>query len=195
MTTDDAASLIYLGLLALALIVAFVLASRGRMGAVLAQAALWVLIFLGVVAAYGLWPEIEGAIRPRQAAVLTGDGAVVEVPRALDGHYYLQLDVNGAPVSFTVDTGATEIVLSRADARRAGIEPDALAYLGSALTANGQVRTARVVLEEVALEGVADRDVPAVVTDGELSGSLLGMTYLSRFSRIEIAGDRLILTR
>lgn len=195
MSADDTASLIYLGLLALALVVAFVLASRGRMGAVLTQMALWVLIFLGVVAAYGLWPEIEDAVRPRQATVLTDGGAVVEAPRAFDGHYYLDLDVNGVPVTFTVDTGATEIVLSRDDARRAGIEPDALAYLGSAFTANGQVRTARVMLDELSLEGGVDRDVPAVVTDGDLNGSLLGMTYLSRFARIEIAGDRMVLTR
>jgi aspartyl protease family protein len=54
---------------------------------VLAQAAVWVLIFLGVIAAYGLWPAVEDALRPTQAAV--AGGQAVEVPRALDGHYYL----------------------------------------------------------------------------------------------------------
>jgi aspartyl protease family protein len=195
MSVDDTASLIYLGLLALALLGAFLLASRGRLGAALTQAAVWVLIFLGAVAAYGLWPEIQGAIRPRQAAVLTEEGAAVAVPRAVDGHYYLTLDVNGAPVEFTVDTGATEVVLSREDARAAGLDPDGLTFLGTALTANGEVRTARVRLDEVSLEGAVDRDVPAVVTDGDLRGSLLGMTYLGRFERIEISGNRLLLVR
>jgi aspartyl protease family protein len=96
---------------------------------------------------------------------------------------------------FTVDTGATDMVLSHADAQKAGVDLESLAYLGSAGTANGLVRTARVMLNEVALENIVDRDVRAVVTDGDLSSSLLGMTYLQRFSRIEIAGDELILTR
>jgi aspartyl protease family protein len=195
MSADDIASLIYLGLLLLVLSVAFLLASRGRMGVVLTQAAVWVLIFLGVIAAYGLWPEIEAAIRPRQATVVTEEGAAVEVPRAIDGHYYLTLEVNGAPVEFTVDTGATDVVLSRDDARAAGIDPDDLVFLGTALTANGEVRTARIRLRELALEGTVDRDVPAVVTDGDLRSSLLGMAYLGRFDRIEISGDRLLLVR
>ena len=100
MSADDTASLIYLGLLLLALSLAFLLASRGRMGVLLTQAAVWALLFLGVIAAYGLWPEIEAAVRPQQATILTEDGAAVEVPRAIDGHYYLTLEVNGAPVAF-----------------------------------------------------------------------------------------------
>ena len=117
------------------------------------------------------------------------------MPRAVDGHYYLTLTVNGAPVLFTVDTGATDVVLSRQDAEAAGIDLAALSYLGTAFTANGPVATARVTLDRVELEGTVEADVPAVVTDGDLRGSLLGMAYLDRFARIEIAGARLILTR
>jgi aspartyl protease family protein len=113
----------------------------------------------------------------------------------MNGHYYLEAQVNGVPVTFTVDTGATDLVLSREDARRAGIDPDDLAYLGAADTANGTVRTARVTLEQVALEGIVDRDVRAVVTDGDLDASLLGLSYLHLFSRIEIADGALVLTR
>lgn len=195
MSPDDTASLIYLGLLALVLLGAFVAAARGGLGRMLTQAALWVLIFLGVVAGYGLWPEISRTVLPRQATVMSGELATVEVPRALDGHYYLRMEVNGAPVTFTVDTGASDVVLSRADAVAAGIDPDRLGYLGSALTANGEVRTARVMLDELAVGDLRDRDVPAVVTDGDLRGSLLGMSYLSRFDRIEIADGMLVLTR
>jgi aspartyl protease family protein len=165
------------------------------MGQVLTQAAVWTLIFLGTIAAYGLWPEIRAAMIPTQAAVLTPQGQAVTVPRAMNGHYYLELQVNGAPIVFTVDTGATDMVLSHDDARRAGIDPDDLAYLGAADTANGMVRTARVTLDEVALETIVDRDVRAVVTDGALDGSLLGMTYLHRFSKLEISDGELVLTR
>ena len=195
MSADDTASLVYLGLLFLLIAGSYLIASRGRMGQVLTQAAIWALIFLGMIAAYGLWPEIRTALIPTQQALVTPEGKAVTVPRALNGHYYLELRVNGEPIMFTVDTGATDMVLSHADAERAGIDPGSLAYLGSAGTANGLVRTARVMLSEVALENIVDRDVRAVVTDGDLGSSLLGMTYLQRFSRIEIAGDELILTR
>jgi aspartyl protease family protein len=195
MTADDTASLVYLGLLLLLIAGSYLVASRGRLGQVLTQAAIWALIFLGMIAAYGLWPEIRSALIPTQQALVTPGGQAVTVPRAMNGHYYLELRVNGAPITFTVDTGATDMVLSHADAIAAGIEPQDLAYLGSAGTANGLVRTARVMLDEVALEGIVDRDLRAVVTDGDLGSSLLGMTYLHLFSRIEIEGGELVLTR
>jgi aspartyl protease family protein len=117
------------------------------------------------------------------------------VPRSPDGHYYLTLDVNDMPVRFVLDTGATSIVLTQADARRAGIDPGALAYTGRASTANGTVRTAAVRLETIALGPVVDRQVPAVVNEGEMQQSLLGMSYLQRWGSIEIAGGALTLTR
>lgn len=195
MSPDDTASLIYLALLFLLVAGAYLVASRGRMGQILTQAAIWALIFLGAIAVHGLWPEIRQAVLPSQQALVTPEGRAVTVPRAINGHYYLELRVNGAPITFTVDTGATDLVLSHDDAKAAGIDPDRLAYLGSAGTANGLVRTARVTLDEVALENIVDRDVRAVVTDGDLDSSLLGMSYLQRFSRLEIADGELILTR
>ena len=96
---------------------------------------------------------------------------------------------------FVVDTGATDMVLTQTDAQRAGIDPDGLAYLGRAMTANGEVRTALVRLDEVQLGSVTDRGVSAVVNQGEMAQSLLGMGYLQRWGRIEIAAGELILTR
>jgi len=86
-------------------------------------------------------------------------------------------------------------VLTREDAQRVGLSPDTLNYLGRANTANGEVRTAFVRLNEVQLGDVRDFDVPAVVNDGEMRQSLLGMGYLQRWGRIEISNNELILTR
>jgi len=105
------------------------------------------------------------------------------------------LDVNGTPVDFVVDTGASQVVLSQFDARRVGLDPTALNYLGIANTANGQVRTAAVTLDTVTLGGYRDEDVRAVVNGGEMNGSLLGMTYLSRYDSISITDGELILSR
>ena len=153
---------------------------------------IWCFIFLGAIGGYGLWEDIRNDVAPRQSVL---GGGVIEVPRAFDGHYYLTLEVEGRPVEFVVDTGATDIVLSRDDAERLGIDTARLRYTGFANTANGTVRTARVALETLSLGGITDRNVPAVVNEGEMDGSLLGMRYLQRFSRLEISNGKLLLER
>jgi aspartyl protease family protein len=184
------AQLFYLVLLLLAIGGWILVEYRGRLGLALRTAAAWGLIFVGVMAAYGLWSDIRRDV-PMQAVVQ--DGAV-EIPRGGDGHYHLTLTINGTPVNFMVDTGATNVVLSRTDARRLGIDPDSLAFVGAAQTANGTVRTALVRLPEVSLGPWQDRNVAAYVNDGNMDLSLLGMDYLGLF-RLEIADDRMILRR
>ena len=115
--------------------------------------------------------------------------------RARDGHYYLTVGINDTPVRFVVDTGASEMVLTQSDALRAGLDPDTLNYLGRANTANGEVRTAFVRLDAVTLGNTTDRNVGAVVNQVDMKQSLLGMGYLERWGRIEIADGELILTR
>ncbi len=192
MSGDDIVRLIYLGLI-LASVAGWVFVqSRNNISQTLQHAAVWGLIFLGAIAGYGLWNDIRQDIAPTQAIV--GDSRI-EIPRGRDGHYNLTLLVNGTPVDFVVDTGATDMVLSQRDAERVGLAPETLSYIGTAQTANGTVRTAPVRLNEVALGGIVDNDVRAVVNEGELDGSLLGMTYLHLYSRIEIADGQMILTR
>lgn len=192
MSGDQIANVAYLGLLTAAIAGSYLVANRNSLGKVAQQATIWALIFVGVVAAIGLWSDISRDVTGRQSVV---NGTTIEVPRMADGHYYLTLDINGVPVDFVVDTGASQVVLSQQDARRVGLDPDALAYLGQANTANGITRTAAVWLDQVALGPITDSQVRAVVNAGEMDGSLLGMTYLGLYSRIAIEGDRLILTR
>jgi aspartyl protease family protein len=192
MNGDDIARLVYLGLILASVGGWLFVNSRNSMSQTLQNAAVWGLIFVGVVAGYGLWSDIRQDIAPQQA--LVGDSRI-EIPRDRDGHYNLTLLVNGTPVDFVVDTGATEVVLSQRDAARVGIDPASLAYIGTAQTANGTVRTAPVRLNSVALGDLVDNDVRAVVNEGDLDGSLLGMTYLHLYSRIEIADGQMILTR
>jgi clan AA aspartic protease (TIGR02281 family) len=101
------------------------------------------------------------------------------------GHVVLTASVNGAPVRFLVDTGASTVALSPADARAAGINPDALAFDKTTTTANGVVRVAPVMLREIRIEHLSVENVPAVV-DANLSGSLLGMSFLSRLKSFEM---------
>jgi len=144
------------------------------------------------VAAIGVIGFADDRFRPSQHQ---GEGEVIILPRAADGHFYAQLVMNNTPVTFLVDTGASEVVLSKDDARRIGLNPDSLAFFGSASTANGTVSTAPAVVEEVRFERVEDYNMRVSVNGGELHESLLGMSYLNRFSSIELRDGTMQLTR
>ena len=195
MTGDDIANLIYLSVLILVIGGYFIAASRTNLPKMMQQGAIWLFIFIGAITVAGLWSEMSTTSFSRQSVVQTDGSTIVSAPRDRDGHYYLSLTINDAPIRFVVDTGATDLVLTKEDAARVGLDPQQLAYLSIANTANGQVRLARVRLDSVQLGDITDRGVRAVVNEGEMHESLLGMTYLQKFGRIQIEGNRLTLVR
>ena len=164
---------------------------RNRFARALHQLGIWAVIIAAVAIIFSMRDDIEGRLFP--SATVDLEGSDIVLTRARDGHFYATLSVNGADIRFIVDTGASQIVISQADALRAGIDPNTLNYAGRAQTANGVVRTARVRLDKVEFGDRVDSNLVASVNDGEMETSLLGMTYLSRFSKIEIAGRTLRL--
>jgi len=191
MDSETTGRLLYLVLLLVAVGGYVMVEYRKRMGQALRTAMAWGLIFIGVMAGYGLWNDMRSQILPQQMVTDSGE---ITVPRAEDGHYHLTLTINGTPVQFLADTGATNMVLSHRDAARLGIDTESLVYLGRAQTANGTVATARVELDSVELGPWRDEGFSAWVNQGEMDASLLGMEYLSLF-RVEMAGDTMILRR
>lgn len=193
MSDHQLGNVAYLVLLGAAVTFWFIAQNRNSLGKTLQQAMIWGLIFLGVVAGVGLWGDIRSTVMPQQS-VLSGEGRI-ELPRAPDGHYYMTAQVNGHPTRFVVDTGATEIVLSRQDAEAAGIAPEDMIFSGRAFSANGPVATAPVRLDTLTIGPIEDRGVRAFVNDGDMRLSLMGMSYLNRYSKIEITDGALVLTR
>jgi aspartyl protease family protein len=109
------------------------------------------------------------------------------------GQVVLDAIVNGAPVRFLVDTGASLVTLTLADARAAGLSPHKLAFNEQASTANGEVHMATVTLREIRLGQLAIADVPAAVIKN-LDMSLLGMSFLSRLQSYEMRDGKLTIT-
>ncbi len=164
---------------------------RNRMSQNIQNAAIWVLIFFSAVVLYSFKDTIESELFPRSAIQQIGDEIILN--RARDGHFYATLNVNDTNITFVVDTGATNVVIARDDALRIGINPDELNYFGRAQTANGEVRTAAVRLDTVQFGNRIDQNLAASVNGGDLGTSLLGMSYLSRFTTIQISGNELRL--
>jgi aspartyl protease family protein len=191
MDGETLARLGYLALL-LAAVGAWALVEfRRRGGFALRGLIAWGLIFVAVMAGYGVWQDLRTDLAPRQTLA---EGGEIRVPRAEDGHYYLTLQIAGEPVRFLADTGASNVVLTQRDARRLGIEVDRLAFAGEARTANGTVRTAQVSLGEVTLGPHRDARLSAQVNGGEMDISLLGMDYLGRYD-IAISRGEMVLRR
>jgi len=183
----------YLAVLGLLVAVGVFRLYRGRLGQAAQHAMIWMLISAGLVIAYGFKDQLRLQLLPGQMVHIDED--TVALTRREDGHFHIIALVNNVDVEFMVDTGASDIVLSTRDAERIGLKPDTLNYTQRAMTANGTVRGAPVKIASFEFAGVEDHNVRATVNEGDLRLSLLGMSYLSRFSLIAIEGDRLILSR
>jgi len=190
---DAQARLFYLALLGMALAGGVFYNYRNRFGTAVQHAAIWVLIFLGATIAYGFKDQLASQLYPGTARSV--DDRTIALGRADDGHFYARVRVNGTAIRFMVDTGATNLVLSRQDANRIGLALDSLNFVLPTSTANGTVYGAGIVLKRVDLGGFVDTGVPAMVNGGRMSTSLLGMSYLDRFRSFSVEGDTLLLSR
>jgi aspartyl protease family protein len=110
-----------------------------------------------------------------------------------NGHVLLTAEVNGAPIRFMVDTGATWVSLTHQDALRAGVG-GALNYSIPMITANGMAKAAPITLREVRIGDLAVDNVEATVMPEETGISLLGQTFLKRLRGYEMRGDLLTLS-
>ena len=130
---------------------------------------------------------------PNEAAGASGEDGSASIAKSGDGHFWADAVVDGHPVHFLIDTGATAVALTAADARNLGIDPDGLAYSYTVMTANGPGRAAHVKLGVVSVGNAQVSDVDAFVIDKGLQTSLLGMTYLGRLSKFEASQDAMVL--
>ncbi len=193
MEENDFARLIYLSVLVVAILGSVLISRRGAYGKMFRQAGVWLLIFMGLVAIVASWQDIRQSGQT-MSFQQSEDGAII-IPKEIDGHFHLTVTINDRPIEFLVDTGASDIVLTRNDAARVGFDPNRLDYWGMANTANGTVRLATIRLETVRLGEFIDKNIRASVNKAPMEKSLLGMRYLSKFRAIEISNDQMILKR
>ena len=150
-----------------------------------------------VVAISSHHPPLRAAKAETQVAgapVPAPSASSAAIAKSTDGHFWARGTVNGASVRFLVDTGATAVALTPADAERLGLTPADLHYSYRVVTAGGQARAASVKLASITVAGARLNDVDALVIEKGLDTSLLGMSYLGRLTRFEATRQSLILT-
>jgi aspartyl protease family protein len=198
LSTGDFASLSYKIVLLAFVASAVVVMFRGRFRQAVTAALLWITIALLLLVGYSYRYEMRGVADRVMAELVPGyvitRGRSVELARASSGDFDVTAQVNGARVAMILDTGASAIVLTREDAKAAGLPLEVLSYTASIETANGRTHAAPVKLDRVAVGGLVERSVEALVAQpGQLKTSLLGMSFLNRLHSWEVHGDRLLL--
>ncbi|MEM9063406.1 MAG: TIGR02281 family clan AA aspartic protease [Pseudomonadota bacterium] len=190
---DSQAQLFYLIILGGAVLLWVMRDYAGKLSQAMQHAAIWALIFVGVIIAIGFKDVLIAQLFDDEPQRISDNTLVLKRDRS--GQFYANVEVNGRDIRFLVDTGASDLVLSRQDAESAGIAMERLSFFITSLTANGEVKSAPVRLDSVAMGGFIDYDVPARVNGGELDVSLLGMTYLDKYQSLRVEGDSMYLTR
>ena len=197
-STNDFGSLAYKLALLVFLGGTLITMFRERFTQAITAALLWVVVGLALIVGYSYRFELSGIVERVRAELMPGTaisrGRNVEIARTNTGDFAITAQINGARVPMVLDTGASSVVLTRDDAKAAGLPLEVLNYTVSIDTANGRTRAAPVTLDRIAIGGLVERSVEALVAQpGQLHTSLLGMSFLNRLQSWEVSGDRLQL--
>ncbi len=181
-------------MLALAIVVSALLTRREPIAKLAKMALAWVAIFGAGFVIFTFRDDL-GMVGDRLKSEVTGDPITaqgeVRVPMAIDGHFWVEVDVNGMPVNFLVDSGATMTTLGRPTAEAAGIainpRRDQMVRTG-----NGVVRVSRGRADSLRLGPIERNDMAVHVTD-QADLNVIGMNFLSSLDRWGVEGRWLVL--
>lgn len=203
-------------LLLLVLVVSSLALRRTRIGFALKSLLAWAGIALVLVIGYSyraelkaVWYRVAGELdtsRPtpvetradgrdggRERGGERGEGRALAIRQSSDGHYYVNVRVNGSDARLLIDTGATLTVLSKHQAERAGIFPSPSEYTASVRTASGIAKAAPVRLNTLEIGEARLQNVRALVMDTPANTSVLGIDTLQQFKSYEFRDGVLTL--
>ena len=169
---------------------------REKLSKALEAILFWAVVGLLLVVGYSYRFELrdvaDRVIAELMPGHVAGHGRNVQVVRGYGSDFAVAAHINGVKVAMVLDTGASSVVLTQEAAKAAGLPIEVLNYSVNVDTANGRTRAAAVTLDRLAVGGLTERAVPALVAQpGQLKNSLLGMTFLNRLESWEVRGDKL----
>jgi aspartyl protease family protein len=136
-------------------------------------------------------PVIVSAPAPMQAPVMNGGDFTLT--RAPDGHFYTDAQVNGTIIRFLVDTGASTVALSKADAAKIGLQFTDAEFTETGQGAGGKLALKPVMLDRIIIGTTDAANVEGVIVNSDMQTSLLGQSWLKRVGTVEIKGDKMVL--
>lgn len=192
---EDGPSLIW-AVVCILLLVSSLAARRLPLGYIAKAGLAWVAIFAALFAIFSFRFEFIG-IWERVKADISGTGGqsvsseAIELRRQDDGHYWLMVDINGKPVRFMVDSGATMTAINATTAMEAGVEADGYPIILS--TANGRVAAKRANVRSLTVGPHRIENHPVVVSERFGDVNLLGMNFLNSMQSWRVEANMMVL--
>jgi aspartyl protease family protein len=192
---EDGPSLIW-GLVCILLLVSSLAARRLPLSYVAKAGFAWIAIFAALFAIFSfrfefisIWERVKADISGTAGQSISGEA--IELRRQDDGHYWIMVDINGKPVRFMVDSGATMTAINATTARDAGIEADGYPIILS--TANGRVAAKRANVQSLVLGPHRIENHPVVVSESFGDINLLGMNFLNSMQSWRVEANVMII--
>ena len=198
MSDGDTTSLVY-GVLLLVLVGSALVARSLPIGQTIKMALGWIGIFALIFLLVSfrpemrmIWQRITGELGLASAPAISGEPMTIR--KSEDGHFWVSAEVNGHPVRFLIDSGATFTALSARAARDAGVEPGGFGLRTVIDTANGAVEAERGEIADLRVGSLAMRNHKVVIADAFGDTNVLGMNFLSELESWRVEGSSMILT-
>ena len=193
MTNDTMLGGLYI-VIALTLVIGALISRREPIAKLLVIALAWIAIFGAGFVLFTFRDDL-GYLGQRLRAEATGSpvqvGQTLRIPMALDGHFWVDATVNGEPVKFLVDSGATMTTIDRGTAERTGIpiDPNRAQIVR---TGNGIIRVASGRADSLQIGAIEREGLRLHITD-RAEINVLGMNFLSSLERWGVEGRWLVL--
>ena len=193
MTNDLMLGGVYI-LMAMMLVIGSLMARREPAAKLVTMALAWVVIFAAGFVLFTFRDNLQWVAQRLKAEAIgtpVEQGLETRIPMAIDGHFWVNAQLNGKDVKFLVDSGATMTTIDRETAKAAGVavSPRRDEFVR---TGNGIIRVSSGRARELTVGSIVRRDVGLQVADND-DLNVLGMNYLSTLSRWGVEGRWLIL--
>jgi aspartyl protease family protein len=181
-------------LMAVMLLFATLMSRRGPVARTISFALCWVAILAAGFILF-TFRDNFGFVWDRLRSEATGEpilqGKELRIPMAVDGHFWVNAEINGKKIKFLVDSGATMTTIDRGEAAEAGVEVSRTANQ-IVRTGNGFVRVATGRASTLRVGTIKRRDFALHVTQND-DLNVLGMNFLSTLNRWCVEGRCLVL--
>lgn len=197
MTEDQNINLIF-AIGALVLVGSVLFSRRIGLGEIVRSVLAWIAIFAVFIVAFtykdeliGVWYRVTGELTGTSQQTIVG--STLRVKQSADGHFWVNAAVNGKPVRFLIDSGATTTAMNLRTARDTGVEIDEDGFPSYVSTANGEVEVRRGRIQSLDLDLMATTDFPVIVAEEFGDTNVLGMNFLSAMKSWRVEGEEMVL--
>jgi aspartyl protease family protein len=192
---EDGPSMIW-GVVCILLLVSSLAARRLPLGYVAKAGLAWIAIFATLFAIFsfrfefiGIWERVKADISGTAGQNISGEA--IELRRQDDGHYWLMVDINGKPVRFMLDSGATMTAINATTASEVGVEADGYPIILS--TANGRITAKRGVVRSLSVGPHSIENHQVVVSERFGDVNVLGMNFLNSMQSWRVEANMMVL--